>query len=253
VVVPAGRSSGTQSGFHLGRAVNVPFHAVNVLAGWAPNRRDLNPTEMAWRLQVGVWRARVCCGTGCGRKGWELFAALQKGWEELDRGVTNRLVASVWRRPGMAVGDSRRWGWGAPESRTHGPSVTEAPSASYRGRVSRSWRAAPIPFPFRRGGHLHGSFVHSHFRPIDCFSLLPTPFLTTGLWNDQEFASSSLAVVRSLVTNPASLGDIDPREVGAKFPALPVLGEVPMPWNPRLEPPMPAARTDLSPVLPPGC
>jgi hypothetical protein len=71
------------------------------------------------------------------------------------------------------------------------------------------------------------------------------PFLITELWNDQEFASSSLTAVRSLVTSPVNLGGIDPREVSAALPALPVLGEVPVPWNPLLEPPMPAVRTDL--------
>jgi hypothetical protein len=88
-------------------------------------------------------------------------------------------------------------------------------------------------------------FVYAYFRSLDRFSLLLSPFLTTGLWNDQEFASWSRAVVRSLVTSPASLGDIDPRGVSARFPVLAVLGEVPMPWNPLLEPPMLAARTDL--------
>jgi hypothetical protein len=57
--------------------------------------------------------------------------------------------------------------------------------------------------------------------------------------------SSSLAVECSLVTNPVSLGDIDPREVSTAFPALPIVGAVPMPWSALLEPRMHATRTDL--------
>jgi hypothetical protein len=53
-------------------------------------------------------------------------------------------------------------------------------------------------------------FVYSHFRSLDWFSISLPPFLTSGLWNDHEFVSSSLAVVRSLVTSPVALGDIDP-------------------------------------------
>jgi hypothetical protein len=80
-----------------GLTLTALFQAVNVPAGWPPNRCDVNPTEMAWSV----------AGSSLSRDGLraedELFAALQKVWEELDMSVTNRLVASFRRRLEMAV------------------------------------------------------------------------------------------------------------------------------------------------------
>ena len=71
--------------------------AVNVLAGWPPNRCDLIPIEMAWSVAgMSLERENV-------KRENELFAALRAVWDGLDMSVTNRLVASFKRRLEMAV------------------------------------------------------------------------------------------------------------------------------------------------------
>ena len=73
------------------------YQSVNVLAGWPPNRCDLNPIEMAWSV----------AGASLDRDGIktenELFEAIQAVWDGLDMSVTNRLVASFKRRLEMVV------------------------------------------------------------------------------------------------------------------------------------------------------
>jgi hypothetical protein len=90
-------------------------------------------------------------------------------------------------------------------------------------------------------GVLHSftdGFAYSHFRSLDWFCILPSPFLTTDLWDDREFVSSSLTVVRSLVTSRVSLSLIEPREAVPHFQHSRLSAECPCRgmryWSPRL-------------------
>jgi hypothetical protein len=88
-------------------------------------------------------------------------------------------------------------------------------------------------------------FTYSHFRSLDWYCILLSPFLTTEMWSSEEFVSQSLTVVRRLVASPVPLCEVDTSELSAQFPAVSVVYGVPMPWDALLSPPRPASLPDL--------
>jgi hypothetical protein len=98
-------------------------------------------------------------------------------------------------------------------------------------------------------------FSYSHFRSLDWFSILLSPYMRTAIWSNEEFVTLSLDIVRGLVVSPAKLCDVDSRQLSAQFPAFPGVDGVPMPWEALLSGPRPAGQPDLwfyHPVLEEG-